>query len=140
MKTADRARRPSRIPIALCTALLFCVLRASFVAAVQSEETEQPRKETKEPDSAAQKRGNVIVEVRVVDAAKDRTPRPGARVPVHLSGAFEARATDENGQRRFTGIPIGTVDLTVMVPETEKCQVPAIAVTEGGQLVVVLVN
>jgi hypothetical protein len=127
--------------LTICAAMHLLLLFGTVVVAAQRDaESERPQKESKDPEGGAQKRRNLTVEVQIIESEKDKERRPGEQVRVHVQGIDDPRETNEKGQVRFSGVPAGPLSLQVMVVGVETCRLSGITVTEGDQLIGVLID
>jgi len=124
-----------------CAVAVISMFLASFgYTAQQDSESEKTPKENKEPSMKPAQRGVVTVEVLMIEPEKDKERRPVARAMVYIQGVEDPRETNEKGRVRFPGVPTGTSSLQVMVINLENCRLSGISVSEGEQLVGVLVD
>ena len=124
-----------------CAVAVIFIFLASFgYSAQQESESEKTPKENKEPNTKGAQRGAVTVEVLMIEPEKDKERRPVARAMVYIQGVEDPRETNEKGRVRFPGVPTGPSSLQVMVINLENCRLSGISVSEGEQLVGVLVD
>ena len=141
MKIADTVRRQGLgVCKTFCAMAIVLMFIASFgSAAPQDRQPEKTPKGDKEVDTKVEQRGTVTVEVLMIESDQDKESLPVAGASIHIKGN-DLRETNETGRVRFSGVPTGELNIQIIVANVEICKVSGITVSEGEQLVVVLVD